>query len=304
MSDCLKQLPTTSLCFSSQLAVLFFALAAVSGAQVASATKAQVPAVTEVDRKASIATIKALKAEDVPEVLRRAEAGDATAQSMLGTEAAIWFRKAADQGEAQAEFDLGRMYDSGQGVVLDHAEAARWYTKAAEHELPDAQFNLAIAYHDGEGVPKGMDDAEKWFTNASDAGWAPASFYLGKMYADKRFQASPLTGELALKFLEKSAEQGYPLGAFALADIYSSRFVAYHLWASRDDKKACHWLLVAHELSKQDRWESFQPGDSATVRKELPARVSKMEKNLKGGFVGCEQSAAEWARAHQSSSTR
>jgi TPR repeat protein len=218
-------------------------------------------------------------------------------------EAASWFRKAADQGEVRAEYNLARLYDNGLGVPKDHAEAAQWYQKAAEHGDAQAQFDVAIAYHNGEGVPKSMEQAETRFTKASDAGWAPASFYLGKMYVDKKFQTSSLTGEVALKFFEKSAEQGYPLGALELADIYSNRFVAYHLWISRDEAKACQWLLVARELSKQDRWASSMPQDSATVKKELPKRITGSEKKLKEGFAACEQSAQEWMRARPSSLT-
>lgn len=95
--------------------------------------------------------------------------------------------------------------------------------------------------------------------------------------------------------------RGYSRGPFVLGDIYSNRLVAYHLWGSRDDKKACEWLLVARELSKQDQWELFKPEDSATVRKELPERISKVQKKLKEGFAGCELVATEWLRTHQSS---
>ena len=47
-------------------------------------------------------------------------------------EAVRWIRKAAKQGPADAQYNLGGMYANGQGVNLDHAEAVRWYRKAAE----------------------------------------------------------------------------------------------------------------------------------------------------------------------------
>src|SRR3954454_1319801 len=47
-------------------------------------------------------------------------------------EAARWFRKAAEQGNADAQNHLGVLYDHGKGVTQDHAEAARWFRKAAE----------------------------------------------------------------------------------------------------------------------------------------------------------------------------
>ena len=45
-------------------------------------------------------------------------------------EAARWYRKAADQGNAAAQFNVGMMYELGQGVMQDYAEAARWYPQS------------------------------------------------------------------------------------------------------------------------------------------------------------------------------
>jgi hypothetical protein len=57
-------------------------------------------------------------------------------------EAARWYRKAAEQGQVEAQYNLGLMYDYGEGVVEDDAEAARWYRKAAEQGEVDAQNRL------------------------------------------------------------------------------------------------------------------------------------------------------------------
>lgn len=62
------------------------------------------------------------------------------------TEAAKWYRKAADQGFAQAQFNLGLMYANGKGVTRDDTEAAMWYAKAADQGLADAKINLALLY--------------------------------------------------------------------------------------------------------------------------------------------------------------
>src|SRR5712691_4348728 len=62
-------------------------------------------------------------------------------------------RAAAEEGEAKAQFNLGVMYDNGQGVPQDYNEAAKWYTKAAEQGFPAAEYNLAGMYEDGRGVP-------------------------------------------------------------------------------------------------------------------------------------------------------
>ena len=43
-----------------------------------------------------------------------------------------WFRKAADRGLVDAQFNLGVIYDAGEGVTQDYAEAAKWYRRFAE----------------------------------------------------------------------------------------------------------------------------------------------------------------------------
>lgn len=54
-------------------------------------------------------------------------------------EALKWFRKAADQGDARAQYNIGLMYDNGIGVALNHIEALIWYQKAADQGDTDAQ---------------------------------------------------------------------------------------------------------------------------------------------------------------------
>ena len=59
-------------------------------------------------------------------------------------------RKAAEQGYAEAQFNLGCCYDCGNGVAEDKQEAAKWYRKAAEQGYAMAQYNLGNCYYKGE----------------------------------------------------------------------------------------------------------------------------------------------------------
>jgi TPR repeat protein len=61
-------------------------------------------------------------------------------------EAAKWYRKAAEQGYAEAQYRLGQMLEIGQGVKEDDAEAAKWYRKAAEQGVVLAEHNLGTMY--------------------------------------------------------------------------------------------------------------------------------------------------------------
>jgi S1-C subfamily serine protease len=83
------------------------------------------------------------------------------------TEAARWFRKAADQGKAAAQYFLGGMYAAGTGVPKDEAEAVRWNRKAADQGDASAQTDLGIAYAVGMGVPIDLVEAYKWFNLAA-----------------------------------------------------------------------------------------------------------------------------------------
>ena len=69
-------------------------------------------------------------------------------------EAESWYRKAAEQGYASAQYSLGVMYREGRGVPKDDAQAATWFTKAAEQGVAKAQFKLGNMYKHGIGVPK------------------------------------------------------------------------------------------------------------------------------------------------------
>ncbi len=80
------------------------------------------------------------------------------------------FRPLAEQGDAAAQFDLGTMYDKGQGVPQGYQQAAGWYTKAAEAGYASAQNNLASMYFIGEGVPQDYVLAHMWAHLAASQG--------------------------------------------------------------------------------------------------------------------------------------
>ena len=118
-----------------------------------------------------------------------AEAGEPMAQCNLGLlylngfevpqddkKAAIWFRAAAEQGNAYAQrFNLGVMYHDGRGVSQDYADAVKWYRLAADQGYADAQGNLGVMYHDGRGVPQDYGEAYAWFSVAAAFGDANAA---------------------------------------------------------------------------------------------------------------------------------
>ena len=85
-------------------------------------------------------------------------------------EAVKWWREAAEQGFAEAQFRLGVMYHLGEGVPQDYVEAAKWWRKTAEQGDADAQFWVGVMCAKGEGVPKDVVEAYAWFLLAKANG--------------------------------------------------------------------------------------------------------------------------------------
>jgi TPR repeat protein len=63
-----------------------------------------------------------------------------------------WYRKAAEQGNAGAQNNLGDCFYAGRGVAQDYSQAAYWFGKAAEQGDAMAQYNLGSYYFNGHGV--------------------------------------------------------------------------------------------------------------------------------------------------------
>lgn len=77
-------------------------------------------------------------------------------------EAAKWFRRAAEQGDVGAQYDLGDAYYQGKGVAQDYGDAVKWYRRAAERRHRKAQYSLGNAYYRDRGVPQDYVQAHMW----------------------------------------------------------------------------------------------------------------------------------------------
>jgi uncharacterized protein len=185
-------------------------------------------------RKAALKQLPTNEAESSA-VLDKANAGDVSSQHLAGLmylngsgvpkslhSALKWFKRAADNSYADAQYDLAVMYENGEGVEASCDEAAKWYTKAAkqnhvyaiqnllgiydrgtclkqddveiagltrrlaESGIADGQLNLGSFYAMGRGVTKDETEAGKWFARAAEQGQPVAQFMLGQWYRDGR----------------------------------------------------------------------------------------------------------------------
>ena len=166
-------------------------------------------------------TLLAQTSPPLAEVRKAAEQGDAAAQYKMGgaylhglgvpkdaAEALEWYRKAAEQGEPNAQASLGFMYETGQGVAQDYPGAVRWYRKAAEQGNAAAQVNLGILYAKGQGVAQDYPEAVRWYRKAAEQGERSAQYGLGIRYANGQGVAQDYAE--AVRWYRKAAEQGEP----------------------------------------------------------------------------------------------
>jgi uncharacterized protein len=85
------------------------------------------------------------------------------------------FRSLAEQGDL-AQQRLGLMYERGLSVPQDYAEAARWYRRAADQGFASAQWTLSSMYATGSGVPKDYVQAHMWCNVSAAQGFEPATY--------------------------------------------------------------------------------------------------------------------------------
>ncbi|WP_426422560.1 hypothetical protein [Bradyrhizobium genosp. A] len=98
-------------------------------------------------------------------------------------EAARRYKLAADRGDAEAQLDLGKMYEAGRGgLPSDPQEAARFYKLAADQGYAEAQVQLAYMYENGNVLPKDLRQAARLYRLAADQGNAAGQSNLADFY--------------------------------------------------------------------------------------------------------------------------
>ena len=108
-------------------------------------------------------------------------------------EAVNWYRKAAEQGNADAQNSLGGCYYYGDGVEKNEEEAVNWYRKAAEQGYAVAQTNLANIYYYGKDVKENKEEAVNWFRKAAEQGEERAIKKLKEIDAHGQIHVAPVS---------------------------------------------------------------------------------------------------------------
>ncbi len=121
-------------------------------------------------------------------------------------------RSLAEAGDAKAQFSLGFCFAS-EGSAPDYLQAAQWYQKAADQSHALAQFNLGVMYDRGQGILRDPVQSMMWIGKAAQLGDAGAQYMLGMRRNRISLAEAPeaaLESRIeAYKWLQLAAAQGY-----------------------------------------------------------------------------------------------
>jgi TPR repeat protein len=169
----------------------------------------------------------AAEAQTLTEAKTAIDAGDYAKAAQI-------YQELAAQGDAKAQYNLGLMYASGDGVAADQQQALNWFRQAAEQGLAEAQYRLGVIYFRDDIVPIDYGEAIKWYRRAAEQGHAQSQLNLGVIYFGGA--VVPQDYGQAVRWYELAAMQGnteaqYNLGNMYLrADGVPQDLVRGHIW--------------------------------------------------------------------------
>jgi TonB family protein len=196
--------------------------------------------------------VRAVEVDAPDVVLKKAEAGDAAAQLALGiaaedneakpdyATAAKWYQRASAGGSGQADWQLGMLYETGDGVAQSYAEARACYERAVERGVEAANMRLGLFYLEGWGVAADRAKMLALITRAAESGYVPAMNMLSGMYFAGIGVARD--GARALQWAERAAKMDDRDG-----QITVGRLAMRGLGLKRDVKLAREWFQLSAE---------------------------------------------------------
>jgi TPR repeat protein len=157
------------------------------------------------------------------------------------TEAVRWFRRAADRGYSEGQFNLSQAYAGGRGVEKDAAEAIRWLKLAADQNHPRALGLLASAYMYGNGVNVDLQEARRLAEKAAASGLPAPQLQLASMMESGRGGSQDRPG--AMRLYRLAAAQGFAPAQAELGYVYATGRLG-----AADRVRAYVWLAVANQV--------------------------------------------------------
>ena len=183
-----------------------------------------------------------------------------------------WLRKSACQGNARAQNNLGVLHRLGRGVPQSETTALEWFRKSAAQGLAHAQFSLGTSFLDGVEVPQNVAEAARYFLQAAEQGHAMAQYNLGVCHTHGRGVAQDEAAAAA--WYRKAAEQGNVRAQYDLGVLYAnvSNFVSQSV-SQRANRSIDVSLASCISHSTFFSFESIDPGGG---RRAEPLRVHSL----------------------------
>ncbi len=185
----------------------------------------------------------------IPVLEKAAAEGNAPAQYNLGVacfeglgvrqdyrKAARWLQAAAAQGDTRAQFRLGQMALRGQGVQKDAASALQWFAKAATAGHPRAQSHLGAMYVRGIGAERNEMMARRWLEAAARQGEPESQVDLAIMHM-LGMGGLAKDSAAAVRWLREAAGKGHPFAQYELGVAYRAG-----VGVDRDYEEAARWI--------------------------------------------------------------
>lgn len=189
------------------------------------------------------------------------------------SEAARYYKLAADQGHARSQCSLGVCYENGQGVNADFTEAARYYKLAADQSHAAAQCKLGVCYENGRGVASDVSEAARLFKLAADQGYADAQNSIGVCYKNGQGVTKDLSK--SARCYRMAADQGH-------ADAQNNLGLCYKHGAgvAKDFSKAVFYYRLAadqdHVAAQCNLGVCYKFGQGVTKDLSEAAHYSKL----------------------------
>jgi hypothetical protein len=184
------------------------------------------------------------------------DTGDGVSQDY--GEAVKWYRKAIEQGYSNAQNNLGVLYENGQGVPQDYVQAVELYRKAAENDNATAQNNLGLMYRHGKGVTQDYGEAARWFKKAAEQGHTKAQDNLIVIRKIEVYRTAVSKRDDQIKKIER-----YEIGKTTLSQFIDDG------WNSSDPYNG-RWGIVGYSIKRN---ENYKPKTSIELPKFDEAKI-------------------------------
>jgi hypothetical protein len=186
-----------------------------------------------------------------------------------------WYRKAAEQGRAEAQGRLAIFYHDGISIPQDFALALQWYGNAAAQGHAESMYKLGIMHAEGQGIAQDFAGAGEWFRKAAEGGYgfgvpeqyqeavawaedvqkyrdaasagvAEAQYRLATLYYGPQARARnvPQDREAAIALYHSAATKGHALAMYSLGLIYQGK-ISRETLPDTDYVQAHMWYNLA-----------------------------------------------------------